>query len=581
MSRVPWTRYEGDDVEAFAAMCICRERPDSRRIRPSSGDGGLDVYVPLGDNRVEVYQVKKFAENLTSGQKTQIKNSYTRIKEYAKDRDWSIEAWHLTLPLDPTPENDAWFEDLASSDDFKSTWKGLAVFDNWAADFPQVLDYYLEGGRAQMQEDMKRFAAITTIMLPGVDPDAAEHTFSTLEPVQVLNRIALLRATLNGNDPHYMYDITVGNSPAPAPTSSGNYPTVVASVSQPVEDQTVTVHILARCAESLHERPITYKGTVVVDRNSDEEREWNKFLDYGRVPSRRLKVRDVISDLPGGLGGTTVEGLLLIEQPDIPEAEYDRVLSVIGTDGTPLAAVPIRFAAPSSNYNSTGMSTHGTDSSGILTVEILSKERERGWDLTFNFTLSSASDHFATDITPALAFLHHFSTPNTLRISDPRVPLLKHERPIPNTKPRNNETRAAASLHHYVEALATIQQYADYAIKVPDLDSITAEDAADLIRTGLLLREKSITIDWNTLSVTLHKGVEVPDEPGVAVADIPLQATISGVTIDLGWMRATFEAARAGERRTDADGTTTVKFHPAHGKTTAQLMWAGPDSINV
>lgn len=72
MSRVPWTRYEGDDIEAVAAMCICRKNPSARRIRPSRGDGGIDVYVPLGDNHVVVYQVKKFAENLTSNQLTQI-----------------------------------------------------------------------------------------------------------------------------------------------------------------------------------------------------------------------------------------------------------------------------------------------------------------------------------------------------------------------------------------------------------------------------------------------------------------------------------------------------------------------------
>ncbi|MCT7293900.1 hypothetical protein NVV99_23630 [Rhodococcus sp. PAE-6] len=486
------------------------------------------MYVPLGDNRVEVYQVKKFAENLTTDQKAQIVKSHARIKAYAEKRGWSIETWHLTLPLDPTPENDQWFETLTSEDGFESTWKGLSVFDNWAADFPQVLDYYLGNGKEQMQADMKRFAATTMIMLPGLDADAAEHTFSTLEPADTLDRIALLRATLNGRDPHYMYDITVGSSPAPSPVPSDHYPTVVASVSKPIDDQVVTVHILARCAESLVERPITYTGTIVVDRDSDDEREWNKFLDYGLVPSRKLKIRDMISDLPGGLGETTVEGLLLIQQPDNPAAEYDRILGVIGADGTPLAEIPVHFAAPSSNHDGTGMSSRGTDPSGILTVEVLSRTREHGTEITFNFTLSDPRGHFVADIAPAVAFVHHFSTPNTLRIADPRVPRLTQDRPIPTAKPRNAETRAATSRHHYIEALATIQQYADCALKVPDFDSVTAETAADTIRTGRLLREGIITIDWNTLSVTLHKGVEVPDGLSALVADLPLHITVGG-----------------------------------------------------
>ncbi|UPW04043.1 hypothetical protein M1C57_20865 [Rhodococcus pyridinivorans] len=580
MSRVPWTRYDGGDVEAFAAMCICRERPTARRIRPSRGDGGIDIYVPLGDNRVEVYQVKKFAENLAAGQKTQIEESYARIKEYAEKRGWTIEAWHLTLPLDATKENDEWFDELTERDAFDATWQGLAVFDNWAADFPQVVDYYLEGDRARMHEDMERFAATTSIMLPGVDNTAAKNTFSILEPVHVLDRIALLRDALNGKDPHYMYDIIVSGAPAPPPLVGDGYPAHVASVSRPIKDQVVTVHILARCAESLYERPITSTGTVVVDKDSPEEHEWRKFLDYGRVPSRRLKVKDIFMDLPGGLGETTGEGLLLIRDLENPDAEYDRDLSVLGPDGNLVAKVPIHFSGPTSNHDGTGWSTRGVDKSGILTVEILSKLRESGAEMTFNFTLGDATGHSVADVAPVLAFMHHFSTPNTLRIADPRIPRRTHDRPIPTTKPRNSETRAAASMHHYVEALATTQQYADTLIHVPDPVSVSAHEAAETIRTGRLLREGSLTVDWDTLSVTLHKGVEVPDGASAMVTDVSLDATVGGTIIPLGTVRTCFEAGRVASHSTDSNGTTTVTFVPALGKTTAQLMWAGPDSIN-
>ncbi|GAB2651188.1 hypothetical protein GCM10027169_16130 [Gordonia jinhuaensis] len=278
MSRIPWSRYEGNDVEAVAAMCICRERPTARRIRPSQGDGGIDVYVPLGDNRVEVYQVKKFAENLTSNHLGQISKSYNRIKDYATERGWTIQAWHLTMPLDPTPENDEWFAGLTGDDPFEATWQGLSVFDNWAADYGQVIDYYLEGGKSRLGQDMSRFAATASILLPGVNADDAERAFTTLEPATVRDRLALLRATLNDADPHYLYDIAVGSSPAAPPITGDGYPALVASVSSNVDDQVVTVHILARCAESLLERPISHEGTIVVARGSDEEREWQRFL---------------------------------------------------------------------------------------------------------------------------------------------------------------------------------------------------------------------------------------------------------------------------------------------------------------
>ncbi|MCW2763325.1 MAG: hypothetical protein JWR85_3526 [Marmoricola sp.] len=41
-------------------------------IRPASGDGGLDVVVPVGQDQHDVYQVKKFATNLTNGHKRRL-----------------------------------------------------------------------------------------------------------------------------------------------------------------------------------------------------------------------------------------------------------------------------------------------------------------------------------------------------------------------------------------------------------------------------------------------------------------------------------------------------------------------------
>jgi len=66
MARVEWTRQSGEDVEAVVAMLLCTEYPNAWRIRPGRGDGGVDVFVPLSDDRAlrDVYQVKKFASNL-------------------------------------------------------------------------------------------------------------------------------------------------------------------------------------------------------------------------------------------------------------------------------------------------------------------------------------------------------------------------------------------------------------------------------------------------------------------------------------------------------------------------------------
>jgi hypothetical protein len=51
------------------AILLCRENPAAVRVRPSRGDGGIDILVPLyGTGTVAVYQVKLFTANLTRGQ---------------------------------------------------------------------------------------------------------------------------------------------------------------------------------------------------------------------------------------------------------------------------------------------------------------------------------------------------------------------------------------------------------------------------------------------------------------------------------------------------------------------------------
>lgn len=46
MSRLPWSRYEGDDIEAVVSMFVCREFPEAFRVRPSRGMAGSTYVEP-------------------------------------------------------------------------------------------------------------------------------------------------------------------------------------------------------------------------------------------------------------------------------------------------------------------------------------------------------------------------------------------------------------------------------------------------------------------------------------------------------------------------------------------------------
>lgn len=117
MSRVEWTRRTPEEVESVIAFMLCREFPNAIRIRPSQGDGGIDIMVP-SPSGVTIYQIKSFAQNLTFSQKKQIQRSFDTLLAYAGKENLHVLKWCLVMPLDPTREQLRWLQQVTSKGDF-------------------------------------------------------------------------------------------------------------------------------------------------------------------------------------------------------------------------------------------------------------------------------------------------------------------------------------------------------------------------------------------------------------------------------------------------------------------------------
>lgn len=118
VTRVEWSVLEGGQVETVLSNLIYNLDGRSIRIRPSQGDFGIDVIRPAeGDpNRWDVYQIKKFANNLEPGQKRQIIDSFARALVGMLRRGVPLHDWYVVLPLDPTLENYLdWLETVPDS----------------------------------------------------------------------------------------------------------------------------------------------------------------------------------------------------------------------------------------------------------------------------------------------------------------------------------------------------------------------------------------------------------------------------------------------------------------------------------
>lgn len=157
MARVEWTGQSGEDVETVIAVMLCRRFPAGVRPQPSRGDGGIDFLVP-GSDGAAIWQIKKFAENLTDKQKNQIKRSFDTLVKYSVEQSIRVTEWNLVNPRNPTNEQRAWLMgEVTAGAGFPRFWHGLDYVDGLAAEFPDVIDYYLRDGKDRLEAKIKEF----------------------------------------------------------------------------------------------------------------------------------------------------------------------------------------------------------------------------------------------------------------------------------------------------------------------------------------------------------------------------------------------------------------------------------------
>ena len=202
VTRVEWTRREPGEIEHLIAIMLCRENPSAIRIRPSRGDGGIDILVPHDDPRtVSVYQVKSFSENLTTQQKAKIERSFHRLCDFAHQQGITVRAWYLTVPLDPTKENHlTWFQELTEGAGFPCEWRALPYLEGLVSEYPEVVDYYLHDGRERLDNAIIELTNVLRLQQRFIQ-DGQLDTQSPLRPGEVGDGLAALHQSLNRHDP--------------------------------------------------------------------------------------------------------------------------------------------------------------------------------------------------------------------------------------------------------------------------------------------------------------------------------------------------------------------------------------------
>lgn len=286
MGRVAWTRLSGDEVEEVVAILVSREHPRAERIRPSQGDGGIDVLLPLDGGTFQVLQVKKFAENLTASQKTQIEKSFNRLVSYAKSRGMRVSGWSLVTPLDRTKENLEWLESVTKAADFDIEWRGLPYVEGLVSKYPEVIDYYLHDGKDRLEAAV---SSLSSLLRFHASRDATPGNYQVADSMATLHT---LHAEINRYDPHYRYDVSVESDTTEA--SQPDIPGLVCTVQQSDGRSRVTVKVIARFSDAVHVRPIPLSVMIRAEQGSELETALEEFGAFGTpvtVPLRTSNFR--------------------------------------------------------------------------------------------------------------------------------------------------------------------------------------------------------------------------------------------------------------------------------------------------
>lgn len=459
MTRVEWTRRSPDDIEAAIGMLLCSRSPNAVRVRPSQGDGGIDIFIPGaggGGQERAVWQVKRYSENLTSTQKRAIKRSFTRAVEAAESQGWRITEWHLIMPLDLTNQNLAWLDDFIGDRDFPCETHGLLLCDTLAADYPNVIDYYLREGRERLQAHLDNL----TNVLSGRKNRASGEP---LVAADVYSDLTSIYKALNACDPFYKYSYQVSDEP-PAPQHLPGEENLVAAHAICQDSVWITVKVFARMLAAQDERPTTWRLQFSLPEDNVELREqFERFVDYGAPITMPPGTVSGSLNLPGGLGGD-VEGasLQVLAAPEPAQSEQDEILVGIIAPDSEAVLASTRMRRIELSAGQVGVRSVLKDHANLFTLELLFDDGSLDGRMTLGVEFSLKGRRPA-ELAEGLSVLANWHTPNRIAFGRAYGPPDYGVVATIPTDPSVDRQRWAP----ICEALARIQDHTPVQLRLP------------------------------------------------------------------------------------------------------------------
>lgn len=472
--RIPWTRYSGEDVESVLATFISLEERNAIKIRPSRGDGGIDLIVYLDVETVDIYQIKKFAENLKNSQKAQIENSWQELSATTAVLHVKINSWHLVMPLDPTNENLRWAKELVEPSGTKFIWDGLSRVDGWASKYPEVIDYYFSNGKEEISEYAAKLLSMANL------PDCSD-------PVILENRLRDLCSNLDKLDPYYAYSVHVLSEYDKRDDFCTRAPGVVMSqilVTPGAGRIAIDVIEKTPIASMLH--PLTFSVKIIAGTDEEKEQVQN-YIEYGMpFTSLPAEVIDQDCQLPVG---RSYEGFRrgIIKSFDLNTSNCIRSASLFWE-----GCGELQLIVDKTTHGTKGVFFSAHDDTETFKLNFKWDASQPGGTLNYEFSFSNLANKRSRDVARTYRFLSEATDKKVdLRINGTSALSF-------NLDIRDDLIDLINIIYGLAVALETVNRAADSEMPFPDVYKTTKGEIANLRDAARLLDGESVVYSWES-----------------------------------------------------------------------------------
>ncbi len=530
---VHWERLDPGTVERMIVVLLSLGNPEVQRIDGRGGDGGRDAQF-RGPAGVDFYEIKSFADRVDGrrGRRAGVERSLARAKSK------SPASWTLVVPVDPTEEEEAWFEGLREDCSFRLRWWGLNWLSGQLAKHPEVARYYVQDQRDELLALMSEHNALAA--------DAADVDAILARMTPMKDRMRLL-------DPHMFLELTT----LPLSTAVEAFPDALMYAQRATAIGPVTVAVRPRYAGAARDSELPRMSVQLRFPDNEEGRAaaqvWEGVHGWGEAGDIAPDFVEVLEHVaPAGLGGDVgPAGLTFSPRTPLPVPPSGRL--VCRLDGRQVASVPV--AVDHIGSGEIGVSIAGADSTGGLTFRC----RLGPPVVSMTLTHRPASGLLPSQLLPPLRLLA-----SAREGAEMELVLTDEPKAIPfGALSDPAEARADHEYLEFIEALAVVQDRCAAPFPVPEL--VTGSEVEQVKRLARLLQQGLVDEPATSgFTLTLVPGAPRLDRDGFLLVQTDSPEHLLGQELDVGMRHTLVGPCRVetSASPTGPPGTTRVVVIP-------------------